>query len=177
MGGKEGVAGEIPIDGISLTNSNGDIIHTFSNEDAIKQYAKSVSTSQGNFADAMGNLSTTSGIIADVSDLPIISVISIGSGLIKAGSDIKKTIDLPTVDNVTNVVIDAVGFIPNGGAIASYGLAETKKATEMTIEIEKEYQKKEIINKFTPSEQRQIDYGHEFVRTIKQCLSNLFGGK
>lgn len=80
LGGKDGVAGQTPIDGIALTNADGQVIHNFTNDKAIEQYANSLDIDKGNFADTMGNLSTVTGMLSDYSNIPCVSKISILSG-------------------------------------------------------------------------------------------------
>ena len=98
-------------------------------------------------------------------------------GIINLAYDIKTAKENPSPNTISDVIIDVVDFIPNGGAIASYGLSETKEAVEMSIEIEKEYQKKEIIEKFTPLGKQNSDIGHMMEKVVRQKIKQIIRGQ
>ena len=173
---KDGTLGFKPVDTIALTDSNGNIIHTFSNDAAVKQYANYRNPSEGNFSDMMGDVSSATGIIGDVIDSSSLGNISVITGAVKTYKDIKKWEKSKNLDNTTNLFIDGIGFIPSGGAFASIVLSETKDATEQVIDIEKEYQKTELINAFSPSNNKNIDYGHMFIKELKYKVHGIFKG-
>lgn len=47
----------------------------------------------------------------------------------------------------------------------------------MSIEIEKEYQKKEIIERFTPPEKQNIDIGHIMEKVARQKIKQIISGQ
>lgn len=172
---KYGAAGNETIDSIALTDSTGRIIHTFSNDDAIKHYAVSLNPSNGNLAETMGDISAFTGMIGDGIESSTLSNISALTGAYKTYEDIKRWSNNKNFDNTTDLIIDSIGFIPNGGAFSSYALSEVKEVSKEIIEIEKEYQKKELLNNFSTPEKRQIDLGHLFIKSLKQTVKSIRG--
>ncbi len=174
---KDGTLGFKPVDTIALTDSNGNIIHTFSNDAAIKQYANYRNPSEGNFSDMMGDVSSATGIVGDYIDSSGLGFVSFISGVVKFSHDIKEAKKNPSLSHKIDVGIDIIGFIPGGGALGSTVLSETKDATEQVIFTEKEYQKTELINALSPSNNKNIDYGHMFIKELKYTVHEIFKGK
>ena len=137
-----------------------DVVHTFTDENAVKNYVKTLDTSNGNFSlsDTLGNISTVTGVankaldysgdyINDISKATKIasisknlSKISFVSGTVTTGIDIVKAVQNPSFDTISDVIIDGIGLIP-GGVVWSIGLSGAKYgAKKMGEEIEKLYQ-------------------------------------
>ena len=138
MGGKEGVAGQTPIDGIALTNSEGQIIHTFTNDKAIKQYANSLNTEEGNLVNVLNSGSTVTGLVGEALGSTELGVVSIILGIPGTIKDISNAIENPTINNITTATLDIMAAIPiTGFATGSYCLKETKETAEEVYEMEK----------------------------------------
>lgn len=175
---KYGAAGNSAVDTIALTDSKGRIIHTFSNDKAIKNYALSLNSSNGNLLDAMGIVSTTTGILSDITGLPILKGSSTTTGAIVLTNDIIYFDKSHPVSGVMSIGIDLYGFTH---PLEAYILAETKKTLENTAndtkQMIKDYQLKSLINSLTPQNCQQNDYSYMFMTELKIEMQQIIRGK
>ena len=174
---KYGTAGNIKVDGIALTNSDGSVLHAFSNDEAIEKYLDYVTQNNGNLAETAGNISTVTGIAGDLLKSSVLGGISTVTGVYKTGADFITFVDDPSVSSAAELVIDGIGFMGVPGTVASAALSESKEAVEEIKAIETEYQEKELLNQFIPPTERKEDYGHIFINCLKQAFGSIFGGK
>ncbi|MBR5646361.1 MAG: hypothetical protein IKX23_06960, partial [Treponema sp.] len=192
--GKYASADTVSYEGIGLLDKDGNIIHVLSEEQSVKNFAEAYKITEENTADVLGGISAATGTLNDILD-PLIDGISDSTkaanlakisyaakkvsqitGTISIVKDTVEFVKDPSVSSFIDIGIDAVGFIPGGGAAASVGLDimknKTEKAVEDGIYYQTEYQINKIIYNFDPSKQTQMvtDKSYQFMNGIKSFL-------
>ncbi len=175
---KYGAAGNSTIDSISLTDSTGKIIHTFSNDEAIKQYAISLNSSKGNLVDAMEIVSTMTGTIANITEFPFLQGISTSTGGYVLINDILNFDKSHILSETINLGIDLYGF---SHPLEAYIFSEAKDNFELTAkeskQMIKDYQIQTLINSFSSSNNRTNYYSYMFLTEFKNGFHEIIRGK
>ena len=191
--GKDGAAGTTVYDGIGLMDKNGNVIQVLEDEKSVKKYAEYLASSTDkniNVMDVVGGISTATGISADILNYidtgakasNVLGKISTATGLLSIGFDANECRKNPSFSKACDVVIDGIGFIPDGGALLSLGLSVEKekleKETSAAIASYKDYKIKDTLYKFVPSQNNDIffDQDYFFMKGVSNQIKEIFRG-
>ncbi len=154
--------GSVPgrkVDGIALTNTEGEVVHLFSTPESIEDYRKNINVEIPKIKAGFSPIVDFSGsVLGDVSNgadiykllTNNVSLKTIGgvANLLSIGIDICKMIDEPSFENDFSLFSDAVGFVPYCGVFISQGLNAFSSYANDKVEAMTGIPKKEYKNPY-----------------------------
>lgn len=178
---------------VTAYGSESGITKNFKNYQEINDYLESIrpKTDGGiTWMDVVGGVSTATGISSDILNYidtgakasNVLGKISTVTGYVSIASDIVDFTKKPSFSKVCDIAIDGIGFIPDGGALLSFGLSVGKEKleeeTSAAIASYKDYKIKDTLYKFVPSQNNDIffDQDYFFYEGISNQIKEIFRG-